>query len=135
MVRIIRVGSGTNDVDNFHSGGVYSFFDEEGFITKPAIDREGTVHEEHPLTKTSFVGFKIPYCQEALDLCKTASKKIPQIAYVGWDIAITPQGPVILEGNELPGYDLYQSKVHLDENLHGLKPAFDAVIYGERQGG
>lgn len=129
MVRVIRMGDGHHDVDNFHSGGMYTVFNEDGIITKPAIDREGNIYEYHPLTNTKLVGFKIPYYKEAIEMVKEASKVIPQIRYIGFDIAITDKGPVIIEGNELPGYDLYQSKIHINENKEGLKPLFDKVIY------
>lgn len=132
MLKVIRFGNGINAVDNFHSGGMYSVFDDNGVITKPAVDREGNVYEEHPLNKTKIVGFKIPYFKEAIDLAIKASKVIPQLGYVGFDIAISEKGPVLVEGNELPGYDLYQSKVHLNKNKEGLKPLFDKVIYEKK---
>jgi len=132
MLRVIRIGNGINAVDNFHMGGMYSVFDEKGVITKPAVNREGVVFEEHPLTKTKYVGFKIPCYDEVIKLAIKASQRIPQIRLVGWDIAIAKQGPVIIEGNELPGYDLYQSKVHLDDDGFGLKPAFDKIIFDKK---
>ena len=132
LVKIIRVGDGVEAVDNFHKGGMFTIFDEQGIITKPAVNREGEVFDKHPVTQTEFIGFTIPYYKEAIALCDRASKKIPEVGLVGWDIAITPSGPVMIEGNELPGYDLYQSKVHLDENKHGLKPLFDEVIFGDK---
>ena len=132
MLKVIRFGNGVNAVDNFHSGGMYTVFDDNGIITKPAVDREGNVHSVHPLNKTKIEGFKIPYYKEAIDLAIKASKVIPQLGYVGFDIAISKNGPVLVEGNELPGYDLYQSKVHLNENKEGLKPLFDSVIYEKK---
>ena len=35
-------------------------------------------------------------------------KKIPQIRYIGWDVAFTEKGPLIVEGNEYPGYGILQ---------------------------
>ena len=131
MLRAIRIGNGLRDVDNFHSGGMYTLFDENGVITKPAMDREGKLFEVHPVSKVPIKGFKIPYYKESIDLAVTASQKIPQVGLVGWDIAITDKGPVLIEGNELPGYDIYQSKIHLSETKEGLKPFFDSVIYGK----
>lgn len=132
MVRVIRMGDGRHDVDNFHSGGMFTVFDENGIVTKPAIDREGNIYEVHPLTNEKIIGFKIPYYKEAIEMVKEASKVIPEIRYIGFDIAITENGPVLVEGNELPGYDLYQSKIHINENKEGLKPLFDKVIYGDK---
>ena len=132
MLKVIRFGNGVNAVDNFHSGGMYTVFDDNGIIIKPAVDREGKVYSTHPITKTKIEGFKIPYYKEAIDLAIKASKVIPQLGYVGFDIAISKKGPILVEGNELPGYDLYQSKVHLNENKEGLKPLFDSVIYEKK---
>ena len=132
MLRAIRIGNGIRDVDNFHSGGMYTLFDESGVITKPAMDREGKLYEIHPVSKVHIKGFKIPYYKEAINMAILASQKIEQVGLVGWDIAITNNGPVLIEGNELPGYDIYQSKIHLSEDKKGLKPFFDKVIYGDK---
>ena len=131
MLRAIRIGNGIRDVDNFHSGGMYTLFDEKGVITKPAMDREGKLFEIHPVSNVAIKGFKIPFYKEAIAMAIKASEKIPEVGLVGWDIAITDKGPILIEGNELPGYDIYQSKIHLSENREGLKPFFDRVIYGE----
>ena len=34
--------------------------------------------------------------------------KLPQVRYIGWDIAFTDNGPVMVEGNEYPGYGILQ---------------------------
>lgn len=131
MLRAIRIGNGVNPVDNFHQGGMYSLFDENGKITKPAMDREGKLFQTHPVSNVPIEGFQIPYYQEAISLAVKLSQVIPQIGLAGWDIAISEKGPVLIEGNELPGYDIYQSKIHLNENKEGLKPFFDQVVYGD----
>ena len=133
MLRAIRIGNGIRDVDNFHSGGMYTLFSDKGVITKPAMDREGKLFTVHPTSKVPITGFQIPYYQEAIQMALKASEKIPQVGLVGWDIAITDKGPVLIEGNELPGYDIYQSKIHLSETKEGLKPFFDEVIYGTKK--
>ena len=129
MLRSIRMGNGINVVDNFHSGGLFALLDEDGTIITDAADREGNVFEYHPYTKVKIKGFKVPYFKEAIDLVIEASKKIPQIKYVGFDIAISDKGPVIIEGNECPGYDIYQSKMQLGSDKLGLKPFFDEIVY------
>jgi len=131
LFRAIRIGNGDNVVDNFNHGGMYSVINEKGMIEKPAIDKQGNVYETHPMTGTKIVGFQIPKFDEAIQMVKEASKKVEAVRLVGWDIAITENGPVMIEGNQLPGYDIYQSKVHLNDDKIGLKPYFDKVIYGE----
>lgn len=129
MLRVIRIGNGINAVDNFHSGGMFAYFDENGIITTPAADREGIVYENHPYTNVKIQGYKIPFHKEAIEMAIEASKVIPEIRYIGFDIAITKDGPVIIEGNELPGYDVYQSKLTISDTKEGLKPYFDKIIY------
>lgn len=128
--RVIRIGNGDNVVDNFNHGGMFSVVDENGKITKPAIDKAGNVYETHPVTGTEIMGFQIPRFEEAKALVMKMSEVIPEIGYTGWDICITEKGPVVIEGNEFPGYDVYQSKIHLDEDNMGLKPMFDKIIKG-----
>lgn len=131
LFRAIRIGNGKNVVDNFNHGGMYSVVNEKGIIKKPAIDKNGVVYTEHPVTKTEIVGFQIPYFKEAIAMVKEAAKVVPEVGLVGFDIAITEKGPVMIEGNQLPGYDIYQSKIHLNSDGTGMKPLFDQVIYGK----
>ena len=130
LLRAVRFGNGSSHVDNFHSGGMYTVMDENGVIIYPALDRESRVFYEHPKSKVGFVGFEVPYAKEAFKLAESLSKVIPEVGLVGWDIAVSDKGCVLVEGNELPGYDLYQARAHLGEDKCGKKPLFDKVIYG-----
>lgn len=122
---LIRVGSGKNDVDNVTSGGMYTLLSEEGEITHPAFcDKTVSYYSEHPYNGFKFIGFKVPYFKEAVELCKKAAKVEPRMRYVGWDVAITPEGPVLVEGNNLPGYDMPQNHRFHDSG-EGLKAAFE----------
>ncbi len=132
VARILRIGNKGNIVDNFHKDGMYTTLDECGIVSKPAIDRDGNIYYIHPETKESVINFRIYNFEEIINFVKKASEVIPEIGYVGWDIAITDKGPVLIEGNNLPGYDLYQSKIHLDENGCGKKILFDSIIYPNR---
>lgn len=131
VFRCIRIGNGKNVVDNFNHGGMYSIIDENGIISKPAIDKNGNIYKIHPVTNTNIEGFQIPFFKEACEMVIEASEVIKEVGYIGWDISITESGPVMIEGNQLPGYDLYQSKAHLNKDKIGLKPIFDEAIYGK----
>ncbi len=133
LFRALRIGNGNNVVDNFNHGGMYTVVNEYGLIEKPAIDKKGNVYEIHPVTKTKIAGFQIPDFEKVIQMVTEASAVIPEVGLVGWDIAVTDNGPVMIEGNQLPGYDIYQSKVHLSEDKIGLKPVFDAVIYQDKR--
>ena len=63
---------------------------------------------------------------QALELCRTASRRVEaHLKYIGWDVAITPDGPVLVEGNNLPGYDMCQNAGHVDE---GMLPRFEKLL-------
>ncbi len=53
----------------------------------------------HPQTDICFAGFQLPFWVEACRLVKRAALKFSPIRTIGWDIALTPDGPVMLEGN------------------------------------
>lgn len=105
----MRFGRGESSVDNFNSGGMSAVVDlQTGKLTGSAIDKSGHLFAAHPDTKSVFDGFAIPYWNEIKATVTAAAQKSGFIRYIGWDIAVTPHGPVIVEGNEFPGHDLYQ---------------------------
>lgn len=122
---LIRVGSGKNDVDNVTSGGMYTLLSPCGEITHPLFcDKTVSYYSEHPYNGFPFMGFRVPYFAEAVELCKKAALVEKRMRYVGWDVAITPTGPVLVEGNNLPGYDMCQNHRFHDSG-EGMKRAFE----------
>ena len=71
--------------------------------------------------------FNMASFHEAVELCLKAAQVEKRMRYVGWDVAITPDGPVFVEGNNLPGYDMPQNHRFHDDGC-GLKAAFEAAI-------
>lgn len=119
-----RIGNG-KCIDNFTSGGMVTPVDEKtGIIKFAAMDKKKNIYEKHPVTGYMIKGFKFPYWKEVLKMCEKASFEIPEIGYIGWDVAITPEGPVFVEGNELPGYNLYQLPIHTPNKI-GAMAKFD----------
>ncbi|MDO4459667.1 MAG: sugar-transfer associated ATP-grasp domain-containing protein [Clostridia bacterium] len=125
---LLRVGSGNKPVDNISSGGMYTLVGEDGVLHFPAFcDKTGDFYEHHPVTGTKFIGFEIPYFAEAIDMCKKAALEVPQMGYVGWDVGITENGPVLVEGNNFPGYDMPQNSCfHTDGT--GILPKFEKIL-------
>jgi len=129
MFRSIRMGNHGNVVDNFNHGGLFTTIDNGGIIKKPAIDKKGNIYTNHPFTNTNLINFEIPLFNEAIEYVKTMASSIPEVGYVGWDIAITEKGPVVVEANPFPGHDIYQSKVHMNKDGTGLRKEFEKIIY------
>lgn len=113
---MVKIGTGGGHCDNSGQGGVICRVDaESGTICSVATDDYFHVFETHPDTGVRFEGYRIPMLNEAVDLAKRAALIVPQLRHVGWDVAITPDGPAIIEGNEYPGTDLCQLAPHYPE--------------------
>lgn len=118
---ILKIGNG-GVVDNFSGGGMYTFPDNKGAVTVPAIDKNDNLHTKHPVSGCDIVGFEIPMFADAVELVEKAAQVIPQIAYVGWDVAIGKDGPELIEGNPFPG--VFQKRASLSDNKTGIIPLY-----------
>jgi len=102
---LMRFGIGKSIVDNAYSGGFYVGIDlEKGCLKKIGhqyMEFGGATLTRHPDNNFVFEGFIIPYCQEICSLVTKAVEFLPD-RYIGWDIAISEDGPVIIEANEYP---------------------------------
>ena len=56
----------------------------------------------HPDSQVRFADVRIPFVQEAVNLAGKLHEKLSSIRVIGWDIAITSDGPVFIEGNDNP---------------------------------
>jgi hypothetical protein len=108
----LRVGSGGRVVDNLSRGGLVVPIDPEtGRLGRYA--RRGPLygmryHENHPDTDVPFAAVKIPGWREILALIAQAAEPLRPLGAIGWDVVVTPDGPVILEANGNWGEDLFQ---------------------------
>lgn len=119
----LRVNKGSSGVIG-SSHDLYFSFNEDGYIDSNVIDDYGNIYEEHPLTHKKFNEVCIKDIKAAFDMCREAAFVIPEVRFVGWDIGFTEKGPVIIEGNEYPGFGLVQHY-----KLKDSKTGFKKVIY------
>lgn len=86
--------------------------DLESGMMGPAIEKgpahctEGWSH--HPDTGARIAGRVIIYWAEAVDLCVRAHAATATLPSAGWDVAIAPDGPVLIELNVSWGIDTVQ---------------------------
>ena len=59
----------------------------------------------------------------ALAMVRKAATEVPQMGYIGWDVAFSVNGPLLIEGNDFPGHDIYQLPEHTPDKL-GMMPKF-----------
>ena len=107
---IVRFGREGAIVDNLHSGGMVANVDlETGCLSTDGADRNGDLWVDHPDTGVTIKGFKVPYFEEAREMVKEAIATRKVEGYIGWDIAISENGPMLLEVNDRPGSDGLQT--------------------------
>ncbi|NER18152.1 sugar-transfer associated ATP-grasp domain-containing protein [Spongiivirga citrea] len=106
LTALMRFGVGKSVVDNASSGGFYVGIDmEKGTLKEMGqqlFSYGGKSYKAHPDTNTIFKDYSIPYFQETCALIHKLMKLLPD-GFVGWDIAITSNGPMIIEGNTQSG--------------------------------
>lgn len=104
-----RIGNGKVIMDNFHQGGVGVSIDiSKGILIGNAVSKDLEEMEVHSVTKEKFDGFKIPYWQEIQKMVCEAAEINKDVRVVGWDVAIAKDGPLLIEANRRPGFDLVQ---------------------------
>ena len=123
----LRIGNG-KVMDNVDCGGMAARIDlESGKLLTVGADKQGNTYEKHPMTGTPIVGFTIPYWEEAKAMCLEAAQVVPQMRFVAWDVAITPNGPTFIEGNSFPSHAVPQFAAHYPDGI-GILPEFEKFI-------
>lgn len=106
----LRTGGGGQFVDNFHHGGTaYPIDLETGIVNGRGIDLCGNPYLRHPVSGLVMPGFQIPHWELLKEEVLRAAVMPPNMGYIGWDIAITPEGVEFIEGNvNYPGTTIFQ---------------------------
>jgi hypothetical protein len=89
-------------VDNLAAGNIAAPIDmKTGIVNGPGVYSDITRNDEsvHPVTKQSIVNFQVPHWEEVLTMAEQAAIFCPENRSVGWDIAVTSNGPELIEGN------------------------------------
>jgi hypothetical protein len=103
---LLRVGGAGNSVDNVVEGGVFvGIHLESGKLKEIARNwfhgpRVFGTFKTNPANGILFDGFQLPLFDEVKQTVIQAAGWIPP-ALVGWDVAIGPSGPVLIEANIL----------------------------------
>lgn len=113
LLAVLRIAVGDAPADSFDLGGLASAVDLRTGRCGPAVRKRA----EHPLpwvqrspeTGAVIEGLELPHWREALDLARRAHDRLDvDMPVLGWDVAILPDGPVLIEVNFYPCGDLAQ---------------------------
>jgi hypothetical protein len=102
-----RIVAGTNMYDNYNYGRTGNLIANiepvSGRITAATgASSSGigfSVLTHHPKTGVSFADFELPHWQKARKLAERAAMLFLPLRTIGWDLAFTNEGPLLLEGN------------------------------------
>jgi hypothetical protein len=95
---------GTRGVtDNFATGGIAAAIEiSDGSVLGPGRSKNpfDQPYFFHPVSGRKIDGFQVPFFKDVLKLTLDASKLLKGVRSIGWDIAITQHGPILIEGND-----------------------------------
>ena len=101
IIAIFKMPTSNGFADNFCVGGLAISVDKESGILGSAIskDLDAERTDTHPVTGQKIAGFRIPHWEKVIPLCLKAHAAFSDYAHVGWDVAVTKDGPLLVEGN------------------------------------
>ena len=107
-----KIPAGINMADNFwRAGNLLAQLDIATGKVGRVLRGDGLFFEEvthHPDSGLPLVGTVVPNWPEVARIALEASRIVPEIPLVGWDIAPTDDGAVLVELNETPDFRLHQ---------------------------
>lgn len=129
LFSFLRMGSGGGIIDNATSGGIAAAIDlKTGIVTTPGWREDLTQYLRHPDTGVQIIGMQVPRWDELLKLVDELARVVPEQKYVGWDLALTDDGWVVVEGNDAA----MMTAIQMCERK-GLRSVFDAAFKDQRE--
>jgi len=107
IAALLKFGDGYNLADS-PGAGYKCPVDPETGVIYGGVTGSGKLDmvflKRHPLGY-EMVGVKIPFWEELVKLVKDAMMHLEDAFYIPWDVAVTPDGALIIEGNVDCGYN------------------------------
>jgi Sugar-transfer associated ATP-grasp len=104
-----RMPVGMAAVDNFAAGGLAAGISDTGELGL-AVNKDirAGILTHHPDTRAQITGEQLPCWRQMVDLALLAHERFGEPCFVGWDVAQTTNGLILLEGNTTWCVDLAQ---------------------------
>ncbi len=107
LFKTLRINAGQEAV--ISCDDIWMTLDDNGRILGNVVNDAMEILDKHPTTGYEFTNLQVPHMDKACELVKSAARLIPEMRYVGWDVAITTDGAAIIEGNNFPSIGLHQN--------------------------
>lgn len=109
-----RIGYKGLRIDSWRRGGIAANVDPATGVAGPgcqlAADKGVIWYDRHPETTQTITGRQLPYWHDTIQLVQKAARAFKPQRWLGWDIAMTKNGPTLLEVND--GWALPIMAVH-----------------------
>jgi hypothetical protein len=135
LIRAIwKIPTGRNMIDNFSHGKSGNLLGQIDVITGRVERVIGGIGPEqvevslHPDTGRLIKGLFLPDWRNMVNLCLSAASALPGLRFQHWDIALSRNGPVILEVNARGDLDLAQLAYRTGLNDARLRTYFATAI-------
>lgn len=120
----LRIGGGDSNFDNMAGGGMAvgvnfetGFLKDFGYVYN---NNKSQRIETHPILNVRFDTIEIPRLREAIDTSIELHKRLSSVSFIGWDVAVTEDGVVFIEGNDNP---------EMSQSTHGpMRSVIDKYI-------
>jgi hypothetical protein len=100
---VVRLGSGGRQIDNASAGGIFVRINlDTGALYDSAQAFDQSTCTKHPDTGFIFKDAVMQTWTETKAFTLAAARKFREIRYIGWDIAVTKDGPAVIEFNNKP---------------------------------
>lgn len=97
-----KVGRKGSFIDNGGAGGILIGIDENtGVLNTDGVDEKGIRYQRHPDSEVYFIGYQLPAWEECKRICVQMANSTPNVKIIGWDMAYTKFGWVVIEGNAM----------------------------------
>jgi hypothetical protein len=101
---VLKVPAPGADADNLRFGSLACAVEMQTGALGVAVGRtpeRPVVHpvEKHPTTGVTFASVAVPHWPAAIALVTRAAKAFEMLPVLGWDVAIAPDGPLLVEAN------------------------------------
>lgn len=93
------IGAVGSACSNMAQGGIVVGIDQNGVVCTDGIMKRPPARTNHPDTGVRFRDYRIPEFEACVELAIRAHETLRSIYSIGWDVAITEDGPLIIEGN------------------------------------
>lgn len=107
---VLRLGRKGNAVDSFSQGGVAVDIDTRtGRTGLGLLQGQPGFVSRHPDSGAELVGRQVPFWDDVVSLVRRGAGCFTGLRSIGWDIAVTPSGALIVEANNDWGLQILQA--------------------------